>query len=186
MTNVVVLVTLSLSSQATNKGVRINVLNFICQMGHLRIRTVHGFWALLGWWKEHRLSGGGFAKGFCTGDLGRTVYFRVVANRSEHMSMFITTLRVIKIVRSNQPKELSELLESAYFREKHTPSSKAPYIYGTLVWYGGRVSAAVTCDFEVFVVHLRRAVGFAHMVVRIVLHWWFGFARNPASALCLS
>ncbi len=32
-------------------------------------------------------------------------------------------------------------------------SSKAPYIYGTLVRYGGRVSAAVACDFDVFVLH---------------------------------
>ncbi len=66
-----------------NKGSQNLCVVFICQEGHLGIGIVHGFWALMGWWKEHRLSGGGFAKGFCTGDLGRTVYFRVVAIGSQ-------------------------------------------------------------------------------------------------------
>ncbi len=35
--------------------------------------------------------------------------------------MFISESRVIKIVRSNQPKELGELLKSTYFKEKCKP-----------------------------------------------------------------
>ena len=39
----------------------------------------------------------------------------------EQWTKFITASRVIKIVRSNQPKELSELLMSTYFEEKRKP-----------------------------------------------------------------
>ncbi len=39
--------------------------------------------SLVGLVEGHRLSGGGSAKGFCTGDLRRTVYFQVVANGSQ-------------------------------------------------------------------------------------------------------
>ncbi len=34
--------------------------------------------SLVGLVEEHRLSGGGSAKGFCMGDLGRTVYFKLL------------------------------------------------------------------------------------------------------------
>lgn len=39
----------------------------------------------------------------------------------EQWSKFITASRVIKIVRSNEPKELSDLLKSTYFEEKRKP-----------------------------------------------------------------
>jgi hypothetical protein len=39
--------------------------------------------SLVGLVEGHHLFGGGSAKGFCTGDLGRTVDFPVVANGSQ-------------------------------------------------------------------------------------------------------
>ncbi len=39
--------------------------------------------------------GGGSAKGFCMGDLGRTIDFQVVATGSQHITMhFISTIGV--------------------------------------------------------------------------------------------
>ncbi len=46
-------------------------LVFICQAGHLEIRTVHGFLDLIGLIEGASLVWSGSAKGFCTGALGR-------------------------------------------------------------------------------------------------------------------
>ncbi len=96
LTNVDVLFILSLLSLPPKKGSQNLCLVFNGQTGHLGIKMVHGFWALLGWWKEHRLSGGGSAKGFCTGDLGRTIYFRVVAIGSQQIVCKLTNITLTK------------------------------------------------------------------------------------------
>ncbi len=51
------------------------------------IGNKNGSWVLglAGLVEEHRLFGAGSAKGFCTGDLGRTVDFPVVANGSQQL-----------------------------------------------------------------------------------------------------
>ncbi len=69
----VIIVTSShVSLRTPNKRTKSLCLLFICQIGHLGIKKVHGFLGLIGLMEEASLDWSEFAKGFCTGVLGRT------------------------------------------------------------------------------------------------------------------
>jgi hypothetical protein len=60
----------------------------------LGIRTVHGFLDLVGLMEGALLDWSGFAKGFCTGVLGRTANFQVVANGSQHHRTYLGIVKI--------------------------------------------------------------------------------------------
>ncbi len=80
--------------------------------------------SLVGLVEEHRLFGGGPAKGFCTGDLGRTVDFQVVATGSQHHMSTLHTLNTLCI------NEFDQIHKSSLVIYKRRPWKSQPFRKG--------------------------------------------------------